>query len=65
MLWLGTVVLVVWMRGWHLGPMLGRACFVASLEAAEGRRYVGEGLPALQVLRRTHGLGRHLVPAHE
>jgi hypothetical protein len=61
LLWLGTAALVVWICGWHLGPMLGRACFVAGLEMSESRRYVGEGFAALQSLRRRHWLGRFLA----
>jgi hypothetical protein len=56
--WLGMAALVAWLSGRLLGPMLGCASFARMIEIREGRVFLGEGLPALQALRRQHWLGR-------
>lgn len=61
LMWIACCGLVVWVCGWHLGPMLGRAWFVRGIERRERRVFSGEGLPALQQLRRQHWLGRYFT----
>jgi hypothetical protein len=58
----GMIAAAAWASSRLLGPMIGRALYLASLERRQGLHFVHDELESLQALRASYWLSRWLMP---